>query len=138
MFNPQTFKILRITRGYTQSSFAEEMNTRRWNVVGWETGRHEPSDRNQNRIARILGVEVETLHADIEVEFHDEMVERLRSRFFGLVESEDRGDVREALRIARYIYPKPIYISGNVEISEAQKQIEDDLTDEVPEGWVDE
>ena len=114
------------------------MNTRRQRIIDWETAKHEPSVTSQKALARALEVDLEVLHADAEIEFHDAMVERLRARFFELVESEDRGDVREALRIARYVYPKPVYISGNVEVSEAQKSLEDDLTDQVPEGWTDE
>ena len=137
MVNPQTLKILRITRGYTQRGLAEEINKRQHQIAEWEGGKHEPSKASQKLLATAFGCTVEALHADVQIEFHDEMVERLRARFFQLVESDDRGDVREALRIARYVYPKPIYFSGSVEISDAQKQLEDDLTDEVPEGWTD-
>lgn len=138
MVNPQTLKILRITRGLTQKGLAKIIKKRQYQVSEWESGKHEPNKASQKALAKAFDCDVETLHAEVQIEFHDEMVERLRSQFFNLVESDDRGDVREALRIARYIYPKPIYISGNVEISEAQKSLEDDLTDKVPEGWTEE
>lgn len=137
MVNPQTLRILRITRGLTQKALAKIIKKTRQRVGEWEAGIHQPSQASQELLAKAFDCEIATLHAEIPIEFHDEMVETLRARFFALVESDDRGDVREALRIARYIYPKPIYVSGITEVSDAQKQLEDDLTDEVPEGWED-
>lgn len=54
---------LRKARGWTQEIFASKMDVRQLQVSRWETGRMRPSGRTLQRMAEVLGMELDELLA---------------------------------------------------------------------------
>ena len=61
MRRPTLLKLFRMNAGLTQLELARLLGVKEWLVVRWETGRTDPNDAMQRRIADVLHIEPEVL-----------------------------------------------------------------------------
>ena len=140
-FNRQTLKNLRVVAGYSQTGLARELGVNRITVVYWEDPDRTvvPSDVNLSKLAKTLNCKIDDFFGEFDVEFRASATDTIQAMFHRFAESRKPSEARLALNIYLGLFPAPLQHDVNLEVSDAEKQV-NDLLDEgdVPEYKKDE
>ena len=134
-FNKVSLKNLRIAAGLSQPALAKKVGVDRQTAWRWENpdSTEMPSEVNLRKIAKAVSCKVDDLFGEFDPEFREQATETIRELFnLAYQRYQTKGNSRDA-RIATAIYfglfPTPLQHDVNLEVSEAEKQVDDLLSE---------
>src|SRR5574338_76877 len=92
-------KAIRVKRGYTQESLAEELNTDKRQVTRWESGTFTPNSETLFRIAKTLNVSADFLLGLSDDPMPHLRVDNMTEDERRVVAAMRRGEKLEAIKV---------------------------------------